>query len=220
MKLQKKFKKRQVRFQSGITLIEIIVVIAIVLLLLSLGIGVLTDWFEAELSKTASELAGTIQYVYNEAAIKNKYYRLKIDFSNQSFSVEASPNAFKIENSPEGVSAPSSENLTPNEASSHPQENPEQAPSKQEGFSQVSSYLLKPIRLPEGIRIKDVSIAHANKKIENGVAAIYFFPNGWVEKAIINLCDDKEENFYSLEIHSLTGKTTIRNGYFDDANPK
>ncbi len=90
--------KRQITFSSpGMTLIEIIVVIALVGLLLSLGVSVLTDWFEDNLSKTASELSGTIRYTYNESAIKNRPYRLKIDFGSQTISVEASSEDVKIE---------------------------------------------------------------------------------------------------------------------------
>lgn len=189
------------------TLIEIIVVIALVGLLLSLGVTVLTDWFEDNLSKTASELAGTIKYTYNESAIKNKIYRLKIDFSQQTIAIEASADDQKVDTSLEEKSS--------EEKSSTTLESPETEPPKKESFSDVGSYLLKPIRLPEGIKIKDVYVEHVGKKIEKGLTAIYFFPNGWVEKAIINLCDEKEEIFYSIEVHSFTGKATIRRQYLD-----
>ena len=183
------------------TLIEIIIVIAMVGLLLSLGVSVLTDWFEDNLTKITSQLSGTIRYVYDESAVKNQTYRLKIDLNSQTFSVEAAAGPIKVEK---------------NEAK-HSEE-AEASPEK-ESFAAVSSYLLAPIQLPEGIRIKDVYVTHENKKIDAGVTAIYFFPNGWVEKAVINLTDEKEEHFYSLETHSLTGKTTIRNEYLDYVHP-
>ena len=82
-------------------------------------------------------------------------------------------------------------------------------------FSGVGSYLLKPIKLPDSIRIEDIYISHLGKKVESGKTAIYFFPNGWVEKAVINLSDEKGENFYSLETFPSTGKTKIRTEYLD-----
>jgi len=194
----------------GMTLIEIIVVIALVGLLLSLGVTVLTDWFDDNLSKTASELSGTIKYAYNESAIKNRIYRLKIDFTTQTISIEAASEEVKIDNALEEESVEnkdSSQDFPPAEDASNP--------AKKENFASASTYLLKPIHLPDGIKIKDVYVEHAGKKIDNGMTAIYFFPNGWVEKAIINLCDEKEEIFYSIEIHSFTGKSTIRHEYLD-----
>jgi len=197
------------------TLIEIIITVAIIALMVGLSVGVFQDWADAKLSETSSQLAGTIKYVYNEAAIKNQYYRLVIDMSDQSFSVESSPDPFKISATEEGT-AEKPEGTE--EAPAPPSEGAEgeaegKAPPTKAGFSSTVSYLLKPIKLPEGIRIKDVYVAHLGKKLEGGKTAVYFFPNGWVEKAVINLADEKEETFYSLETFPVTGRTKIRTEY-------
>ncbi len=210
--------------QGGMTLIEIIITVAIIGLIMGLSVGVFRDSSDAALSDTADRLMGTIKYVYNEAAIKNQYYRLIIDFEDQSFSVEASSEPFKIsataQGTPEvekGASADIKgvgEDLKGNSLEESPPEEPK-SPPPGGSFSSTSSYLLKPIKLPEGIRVKDVYIAHLDKKVEGGKTALYFFPNGWVEKAVINLSDEKGENFYSLETFPSTGKAKIRTEYFE-----
>lgn len=210
--------------KSGFTLVEILIVVAIIALIMGVSVGYLGDWTDAKLSETSGKLAGTIKYVYNEAAVKNQYYRLLIDLDAQSFSVEASGEPFKIgrgeegtEPTEEGAAAPSSSNkeAAANEGEGSPPSASPEGPPAGGGFSAVGTLLLKPIKLPEGIRIKDVYVAHAGKKIESGRTAVYFFPNGWVEKAVINLSDEKGETFYSLETNPSTGKTKIRTEYFE-----
>lgn len=215
--------KKKISSQGGMTLIEIIVTVAIIGMIMGLSVGVFRDSSDALLSETAVKLMGTIKYVYNEAAIKNQYYRLVIDFDDQSFAVESSPDPFKISATQEGTpeenegAASDIKDVGSDLKSdtSTDDESAESAPPTPGTFSGTSSYLLKPIKLPDGIKIKDLYLAHLDKKVEGGKAAIYFFPNGWVEKAVINLTDEKGEAFYSLETFSTTGKTKIRTEYFD-----
>ncbi|MBL7684431.1 MAG: prepilin-type N-terminal cleavage/methylation domain-containing protein [Deltaproteobacteria bacterium] len=208
--------------QSGMTLIEILITVAIIGLIMGLAVGIFNDT-SSKLSDLATQLSGTIKYVYNEAAVKNQYYRMLIDLNDQSFSVEASSEPFKIGNNEEGTADLEDEKLKPlsekNEPapadSAPPTEEASGAPPAPGTFSSVSSYLLKPIKLPDSIRIKDVYVKHSEKRVESGKTAIYFFPNGWVEKAVINLSDEKGESFYSVETFPMTGKTKIRSEYFD-----
>lgn len=208
--------KATLHAQSGLSLIEILIVVAIIGLIMGISVGYMGDWTDSKLSETSSKLAGTIKYVYNEAAVKNQYYRLLIDLNAQTFSVEASSDPFKIGRGEEGMeSTGEGEGIASPKSEATPEPEGAEPPKAAGGFSATGSYLLKPIKLPEGIRIKDVFVAHAQNKIENGRTAIYFFPNGWVEKAVINLSDDKGEAFYSLETNPSTGKTKIRTEYFE-----
>lgn len=210
--------------QHGMTLIEIIITVAIIGLIMGLSLGIFRDYDEAALEETADRLVGTIKYVYNEAAIKNQYYRLVINFEDQSFAVEASSEPFKISATQEGVpetnqsTAANIEEVGASlENDKAEEEETAEEPSlpSEAKFSGTSSYLLKPIQLPSGIRIKDVFVAHLDKKVEAGKTSIYFFPNGWVEKAVINLTDEGGDNFYSIETFSNTGKAKIRTEYLD-----
>lgn len=208
------------------TLIEIIITVAIIGLIMGLSVGVFRDSADSALSEASDRLVGTIKYVYNEAAIKNQYYRMTINMDDQTFSVESSPDPFKISSTQEGTpdeNQSAEKNVKEvgadlkSDAPVEGEEETEATPPPPMGssFSGTSSYLLKPVKLPDGVKIKDVYVAHLDKKIEGGKTAIYFFPNGWVEKAVINLTDEKGETTYSLETFPSSGKTKIRTEYFE-----
>jgi len=204
------------RRERGLTLIEILITVAIIGLIMGLSVGFFRDSSEDALERVSNQLAGTIKYVFNESAVKNRYYRLVIDLSNPSFSVEASAEPFKVAATDEGVAAPPEGGTLPEAPPPSPEGEAATQPAPGGGtFSGAVSYLLKPIQLPESLRIKDVYVAHADKKIEEGKTAIYFFPDGWVEKAVINLSDEKGEVFYSLETQPISGRVKIRNEYYD-----
>ncbi len=205
------------------TLIEIIITVAIIGLIMGLSVGVFRNSSDSALSEASDRLMGTIKYVYNEAAIKNQYYRMVINLDDQTFAVESSPDPFKISSTQEGIpEVDVSTNANIKEVGADlktdtTEEEEEVAPPPLMGstFSGTSSYLLKPVKLPDGVRIKDVYVDHLDKKVESGKTAIYFFPNGWVEKAVINLTDEKGEINYSLETFPSSGKTKIRTDYFE-----
>ena len=72
-------KKSGIARQRGFTLIEIMIVVLIIALMMGLGVAVLFPGNEAKLRDQSAKLAGTIKFLYNEAAIKNRYYRIAFD---------------------------------------------------------------------------------------------------------------------------------------------
>ncbi|HEX5034787.1 MAG TPA: hypothetical protein VFW62_09920, partial [bacterium] len=86
-------------------------------------------------------------------------------------------------------------------------------------FAQEEGSLVRPVRMPAGIKIKDISVMHLPARVEQGKVEVYFFPNGFVEPSVINLTDEDEENFYSLQLNPMTGRVRIRSEYFE-VNPE
>lgn len=98
------------------------------------------------------------------------------------------------------------------EASENPDEIQRIKP-KEAKFGQVSTVLLKSTKLPDSVFIKDLQVEHRRTPVDSGQESIYFFPNGYVEKAIINLVDEKDEINYSLQVNPLTGNVKIEDKY-------
>ena len=189
--------------EQGMTLIETLVVMAILALVLGLGIGAFRDVFGLKLEKNANQIARLVAATYGEAAVKNRYYRLAIDLDQRKIVVESSENRVLIDTSPVVEEEP-----TPAVAEDATEAGEVSKVSNASSFTEVSSRFIQPIQLPEGIKLKNVFLAHEGK-VERGKVYLYFFPNGWVEKGLINLVDENEKNFYSVEIHSLSGKSKI-----------
>ena len=183
--------------ESGLTLIELVVALAIIAFMF--GIVVFAyDGASAALKDYSAKLQGTIRYTYNEAAIQGSYFRLHLNLNENTIQVEKTeltsiqslldPDALKEEvvlKSSEEKSESNDENVPPD---------PEQS------FTQEQSFLLKPIHLPSSIKIKDVYLERLGEKVESGEVNVYFFPEGWVEKAVINLCNEDDAKCYSIEI--------------------
>ena len=75
-------------------------------------------------------------------------------------------------------------------------------------FSTVPGRLGERSTLGEGVSYALIYTAHREDPAEDGRAALYFFPGGLTELAVIQLRDD-EGFINSVEVHPLTGRCTI-----------
>jgi general secretion pathway protein H len=206
------------RHSRGMTLIEIMIVVAIIGGIMGLATYVMFPGDEAKVRDAASRLAGTIKFVYNEAAIKKKYYRLAYHLEEGSYLVESSTQPFTVAIEEEGSGK--TKQKTENKKNQTDSESQTPAnPSENGGFTAEESLMVRPVQFPTGVKFKDITVMHSPDKIEFGTAYSYFLPNGWAEPVVINLSDQDEQSFYSLEVNPLTGKSIIRAEYHE-ANPK
>lgn len=213
--------------KRGFTLFELIVTITIVGLLMGVVVSRVDDLLSLEMKKTSNKLASTIRYLYNKSATEGIYMRLIFDMEAQSYWVEATSEPFLLEAAETEKTRKEKE-----EEAKKKKETEEGAPAEEETegassaapkipkleikkptFTQTESYLLRPTKLPNNVFFKDVMTEHHLTPIEGGEAAIYFFPNGYVEHAVINLRDEDDEVFYSLETNPITGAVKIENEY-------
>lgn len=192
--------------QRGFTLIEIMIVVLIIALMMGLGVAVLFPGNEAKLRDQSSKIAGTVKFLYNEAAIKNRYYRIVFDLDGRTYKVESSDQPYlvrMIDEAQKKKDAEKKADATPDGAS----------------FTQEEGLLVQPEKLPSGIKFKDITVMHLPTRVEQGKVEVYFFPSGFVEPTIINLTDEDEESFYSLQLNPMTGRAHIRSEYFE-VNPE
>lgn len=206
----REIRKKRFCQSQGMTLIEIMIVVAIIGGIMGLGAMVLFPGDEVKVRKEASRLAGTIKFLYNEAAIKNKFFRLAFNLDENSYYVESSsePYFVKMEDEEE-------EKLPTTLEGEEGEEGSEEGGPTMPTFSAEEGYLTKPVKFPTGIIIRDVIVMHSKERNETGIVYTYFLPNGWAEPLVVNLSDEDEENFYSLEVNPLTGKSKIRAKYLE-----
>lgn len=209
----KRYYNRKARAR-GFTLLEIVVSIAVIALMLGVVVSRMDTMMEWDMKKASSKLASTMRYLYNKAATEGLFIRLILDFEENTYWVEATTDPFVIA---AGEEDERKKKRVAEEGAAEGVEEGEEGdyaikPQKPV-FTQVDSYLLKPTKLPSSVFFKDVYVEHLKMPVDAGKAEIYFFPNGMVEYAIINLRDDDDETNYSLETSPISGRVNIEDRY-------
>ncbi len=194
--------------QRGLSLIEIMIVVAMIGGMMVLGTTMLFPGNDQKVQEQAVKLAGTIKFLYDEAAVKNKYYRIVFNLDDRTYMIESSSD-------PVMVALEDEEKIKKPSASGETLPSADGSPPPEAGFSPEEGLLIKPVKLPAGVRFKDILVMHEKTPRQSGTVQAYFFPNGYVEPMVINFADDDEEVFYSLEINPLTGRAKIRSEYFE-----
>ena len=80
---------------------------------------------------------------------------------------------------------------------------------KRARFAAFKEVALKSVELKK-VKIYSVYTPRVTDTITAGRAYIYFFPLGQTEPAIVALSDMKDESFYSLVVHPITGRVQIK----------
>ena len=196
--------KLKFKSERGITLLEILVVLVLLALVMGITVSSLVRSDGSKLKESARKLTGSIRYLYNEAILQHQYIRIVFDFESSTYH-------FEFNRDPHFIHMQKEDDQ---------KEEENEAAQENSTFTVSNKLLLKKVKLPHGIKVKDIFVYHAPTARSEGKEYIYILPNGWVEPAVINLSNEDETQFLSLEIQPLTGKTTIRGEYFEPKDLK
>lgn len=186
------------------TLIELVVVLAIVAIMFIVGAVGISAIRGADVDATASVVAGAMTYVSSLAVHENKTYRLVLDMDQKAYWVEhvdtEDPCARFL---PDEVDV----GLDPeNEPTPTPREGEAAEPAV--AFAQTRGDLLKG-RFEPGTNVAAILTSHHDQVQEGGRAAVYFYPNGYAERALIwvgGSSSDAQSGWdreVTVELHSL-----------------
>ena len=230
------------RDDDGFTLIEIVVVIAILALVMGLGTRGFRALTKSDLRASSAHLSGAIRYLFDRASATGKVHRLVIDIGEGKYWAEVSDDRFYVPHEAETEAdlrrreekeAEQDEEKRRKEeekakalesSSSSASSSSSYDPSKLEvgdfapkraRFAAFKEVALKPVDL-KNAKIRSVYTPRVTDAITAGRAYIYFFPLGQTEPAIITLTDPKEQSFYSLVVHPITGRVRI---YSEEIRP-
>jgi general secretion pathway protein H len=219
------------RLQRGLTLIEISIALAIAAVLfaaVAMGIGALTG---AKAKSSATELAGVIRSLYDSAALSGKTCRLVFEIPDAKkeeptrYHAECAAggvttsrdrdealrqDAKEREDKSRGGGRDERRNYTRSDSSTpSAQELMAQEKERVEETSRFSSYTAEevgPRELPQGVAVS-VWTRQQREPVESGVAYLYFFPQGYTEKAMVYL--RQGDNVWTLDVSPLTGKVQV-----------
>lgn len=217
----------------GMTLIEIAIALLIAALLFSavtVSIGAITG---AKARSSAGELAGIMRSLYDTAALTGKTCRLVFELPERAED-EDTPVRIHAECAAGSTTTSRDRDAALREESGRPRDRKEAPPrderilsgggqgsqptleqlmtAEQQRVEQSASFqgftseAVEPRELPASVRV-GVWTRNQRQYVESGVAYLYFFPQGYTEKAQVRL--SQGDNAWTLKVQPLTGKVTV-----------
>jgi len=209
--------------RSGFTLIEIMIVIVLLALAstgVSLAMGALT---RSKLRQAAMHIVAASRFAYNHAVTHDQTLRVTFDLGRGTMSIEEAHGSVllarvddetrrRLDEDDDGAG----ENVAvdPWEAARQRIDQPIDPsfgrspwePLRGSDGAVNRRYQSQP--LGDGIRVARILTPHDPAPREDGQAAVYFFPGGLTEHAIVQLMDGSGA-VYTVEIESLTGRARV-----------
>jgi type II secretory pathway pseudopilin PulG len=232
------------RTRTGMTVLELMIVLAIIAgaaVLVRSGFRLIT---KADLVENSSELAAILKRTDQLATEHAEMHRIVFDLDKQSYVVEVCQGAaglvrneavrpdeetkkraleqgkLKLQGLPTDVTT-----------QTDPEENVRHALAV--AGQHISDRTCRPatdsisgdatgkgwaraLRANKGIKFKDIYIQHRDDPVTKGQVALYFWPDGSSEKAVIELTDGDET--FSVLIYGLSGRVELKDGVLRDIN--
>lgn len=195
------------------TLIEVLVVMVIIAMAATGITYTVSAITRANLRSGALSLAAAARFAYGRAIAQNSTVQLSLDFDSNQMSFEEAHGRVtlaRLEDSTrehlddgEDVAAVDpwaaaqarlSHALTPSFGASP--------------FTPIPGRRYEARELASGVAIRRLIVPHEPGPREEGKGAIYFFPGGQTEHAVVWL-SDRSDRIYSVEIHPLTGRARV-----------
>lgn len=188
-------------------------VLAIIAGMAAIGILAINNLSAGNLKAEALHVAGYLKYARGQAAIAQRHHRVIIDIDSNQMWVEvdgAEKGERKSANDilvdlPEGI--PSSQ---PSDQRAYTEdEDPEGGAFglKRRPYKEVEAKLAKKRKLRGDVKFYSVTTQRDEQPIEDGKAAIVFYPSGFVQRTMIVIEDDG--TFFTLEVQPMSGKVDI-----------
>jgi general secretion pathway protein H len=219
--------------ERGMTLLEIMVVMVIIAVLVVGVVGGTGQLGGARLKHAATAISGAVKVAYTRATATSKSLRLVFDLDASTMWLEEGDAPMLVQTkdrSGAGGADPAidSERLAQEEGAdilkgpkvSRPHFHPvagismtaDQVSIGKDGAPTGGK---GPIKLPRGIKFRQIQTAHDDDPHDKGRSYLYFWPGGLTERASIQLhigdsTDDGDT--LSLAVSPLTGKVHVKNG--------
>src|SRR5688500_820801 len=224
------------RTQRGMTILELMIVLAIMgagIFLVRSGFRMLT---KADLVENSTELAGVLRRTSQLAIEKGEMHRVLLDVDKQIYAVEMCQGSKQLqrneqvrpddeatkralEKGQDRLKGVSTEALAsdPEDATKralmiagHHIADRMCAPVDDPSSDVEGKGWIRTLRAPKGIKFKEVWVQHKDDSTTKGQVAIYFFPSGSAEKALVEITDGSDT--FTVLVHGHSGRVELRDG--------
>lgn len=184
---------------QGFSLVEVLVALVLVVMMFSLIPKGTFGGSSKNLEETAVDIERAIRFSVNEAILRNAIVRISFDLTSepQTYAVEYGPGAGLVLPEYEDESRLS---LKEREARK------KQTKNLDAQFNRVDEFSDKAKEIPEGVRITGVVSSYSPNIITDSKAAIYFYPTGEKDNALVFFTT--EEEMVTLDIPPFEDTTS------------
>lgn len=212
---------RGTRRTSGMSLIEVLIVIVIVAIAaggMTMGISAIT---RSKLRAACMRVVSASRYGYHRAITTGKTVRVVFDMDSGTISIDEGRAGILLANPDhEREEGDEEDAVDPWQRARERLESPLAptfgatpfTPIVDDDGDPVERY--QPSPLGDGIRVTRLIVPHLREPQTEGRGAIYFFPNGRSEHAIVHLTDSRDRTM-TVEIMGLTGRGVVRAGAYE-----
>ena len=218
--------------QSGMSLMEVMVALALLVAMVGLAVPYLGSLMGVHVRENARKLGSTVQYLFDQAAMTGKTYRVAFNVDRHAWWVEVntSDKDALVYKSPSDREEGEQSQAELMEELERARESGISAASKMSmpladvvlsSFERIQDDEIKPVVLPDTVYLagvwtpqyEDVQRPEAeppDDETKDRIAYVHLFPGGYAERAFIYLSDG-DQDFYTLEVEPLTGRVRVHN---------
>lgn len=187
----------------GLTLIELLVVLAIVASVAVMAGPALSSITGANAKKAAGELAGSMRFLFDVAALGHRTCRLAIDLDARTFEAECTPPGVAATGPAAGDEDDEDLGLRFSDES-----DPEiRRVLGRSQFGKFKDRLLRETELPGSAKFGPVHLEGRREAVETGPVYVYFFPGGRAQRAWVPVVDGK--HVFTIVTEPFTGRARV-----------
>jgi general secretion pathway protein H len=207
--------------RRGFTLLEISIALVLMGLMVAVAIPSLNAVSGTRLKGSVNVLSGAIRDTYARTALLGRSTRIVLDMEQQAWWIEETDGVARIKSTKQEANRDgkvqldkADERIEEIEADTRDvKEQAKLALLTGPTFRAVEGEWGQPQKLPADVRFSSIWLEHLDDKVKGGVMALYFYPGGYTEEALITLTDDEGEGgrTLTLVVQPLTGEVFIEN---------
>ncbi len=194
----------------GFTLVELMIVVAVIALATAAVVPALNSVTGANARSAAGDLAGTLRYLYDTAALRHVTCRMVLDLEGRAYWEECAKGRV-------GVARKAEEELDDEELKRRfpDEEDAEQRRLlSQSKFGAFPDRLLGKRTLPGDVGFGPIRVEGKADPVEKGTAYVYFFPGGQAQRAFVPVVDGSY--LYTVVLEPFTGRARVVVGKVED----